>query len=196
MELSKVSSWYHTTFPCQNVKTGIQTYPPDLVYCHGFMWYVNIPGCTFLWNEIDNFIVYTRICLCGKKMIIVTILQLLCHLIFITQSVHNLVFIYMYIVSMQLSRLNEFSLPQIVCSLGGSSKIGSHVYFLLMVLLLWRQIVLLWHQVTMVASEQHLYQTIILPTKLITGSIHVYLLCYCPLVGILFEVLRFRWNNF
>ncbi len=43
----------------------------------------------------------------------------------------------------------------------GSSKKGSHVYFLLisaMVLLLWCQIVLLWHQVNMVASEQHLWQ--------------------------------------
>ncbi len=45
----------------------------------------------------------------------------------------------------------------------------------------------------MVASE-HLYQTIILPRKLITGSIHDYILCYCPLVGILFEVLRIVFN--
>ncbi len=50
------------------------------------------------------------------------------------------------------------------------------------VLLLWHQIVLLWHQVIMVASEQHLYQTIVqfdntivLPRKLATGSIHDYL---------------------
>ncbi len=49
----------------------------------------------------------------------------------------------------------------------------------------------------MVASEQHLFQTIVqfdktivLPRKLATGSIHDYLFCYCPLVGILFEVLR------
>ncbi len=42
----------------------------------------------------------------------------------------------------------------------------------------------------MVASEQHLYQTIVLPRTLATGSIHDYLFCYCPLVGILFEVLR------
>ncbi len=89
----------------------------------------------------------------------------------------------------------QFSLPQIVCSLGGSSKIGSHDYFLLivaMVLLLWRQIVLLWHQVTMVASEQHLYQTIVLPRKFATGSIHDYLFCYCPLVVILFVVLKIK----
>ncbi len=52
------------------------------------------------------------------------------------------------------------------------------------------QIVLLGHQVTMVASTQHLYQTIVLPRKLLTGNIHDYLLCYCPLVDILFEVLR------
>ncbi len=71
----------------------------------------------------------------------------------------------------------------------GSSKEGSHVYFLLIVaivLILWRQIVLLWHQVTMVASEQHLYQTIVhfdktilLPRKLVIGSIHDYIFCYC-----------------
>ncbi len=48
--------------------------------------------------------------------------------------------------------------------LGGSSKKGSHVYFLLitaMVIPLWHPNVLLWHQVTMIASEQHLYQTIV-----------------------------------
>ncbi len=56
--------------------------------------------------------------------------------------------------------------------------------------LLWCQIVLLWHQVTMVESEQHLYQTVVLPRRLATGSIRDYLFCYCPLVGILFEVLR------
>ncbi len=41
----------------------------------------------------------------------------------------------------------------------------------------------------MVASEQHLYQTIVLPKKLTTGSIHGYIFCYCALMGILFEVL-------
>ncbi len=45
--------------------------------------------------------------------------------------------------------------------------------------------------------NSHLYQTIVkfditivLPRKLATGSIHDYLFCYCPLVGILFEILR------
>ncbi len=87
----------------------------------------------------------------------------------------------------------QFSLPQREYSLGGSSKRGSHVYFLLivaMVLLLWCQIVLLWHQITMVASEQHLYRTIVLPRKLPTWSIHDYRFCYCPLMGIQVEVLR------
>ncbi len=49
----------------------------------------------------------------------------------------------------------------------------------------------------MVASEHHLYQiivqfdkTIVLPRNLATRSIHDYLFCYCPLVDILFEVLR------
>ncbi len=37
---------------------------------------------------------------------------------------------------------------------------------------------------------EHLYQTIVLTRKLATGSIHDYLFCYCPLVGILFDVLR------
>ncbi len=55
----------------------------------------------------------------------------------------------------------------------------------------------MWHQITMVTSEQHLYKkivqfdkTIVLPRKLSTGSIHDYPFCYCPLVGLLFEVLR------
>ncbi len=71
----------------------------------------------------------------------------------------------------------QFSVPQMEYPLGGSSKKGSHVYFLLivaMVLLLWRQIVLLLHQATMIASE-HLYKiivqfnkSIILPRKLLT----------------------------
>ncbi len=50
---------------------------------------------------------------------------------------------------------------------------------------------------TIVTSEQYLYQTIVqfdktivLPRKLAIGNIHDYLFCYCPLVGILFEVLR------
>ncbi len=42
----------------------------------------------------------------------------------------------------------------------------------------------------MAALEQHLYQTIVLPRKLVTGGIHHYLFCYCPLVGILYVVLR------
>ncbi len=87
----------------------------------------------------------------------------------------------------------QFSVPQIEYPLRGSSKKGSHVYFQLIVavvLPLWRLIVLLWHQVTMLTSKQHLYQTIVLPRQLATGSIHDYLFCYCPLEGILLEVLR------
>ncbi len=89
---------------------------------------------------------------------------------------------------------NQFSVLRIEYPLGGSSKKCSYVYLLLivaMVLLLWLHIVLLWHQVTMVASEQHLYQ-IELPRKRATGSIHDYLFCHCPLVGSLFEVLKIR----
>ncbi len=49
---------------------------------------------------------------------------------------------------------------------------------------------------TIVTSDHHgnirttLYQTIVFPGKLATGSIHDYIFCYCPLVCILFEVLR------
>ncbi len=42
----------------------------------------------------------------------------------------------------------------------------------------------------MVASEQHLYQTIVLPRKLATGSIHDYIFWHGLLVGILFKGLR------
>ncbi len=49
----------------------------------------------------------------------------------------------------------------------------------------------------MLASENHLYQTIVqfdktivLHRKLASRSTHGYIFCYCPLVGILFEVLR------
>ncbi len=74
----------------------------------------------------------------------------------------------MWIILLQDS--SQFSVTQIEYPLGGSSTKGSHVYFLLiivMVLLLWCQIVLLWHQVTMVAIEQHLYQTIVQFDKII-----------------------------
>ncbi len=47
----------------------------------------------------------------------------------------------------------------------------------------------------MVVASEHLYQTIVLPRKLATGSIHDYFFCYCPLVGILFEVLRIPTNS-
>ncbi len=92
---------------------------------------------------------------------------------------------------------HQFSVPQIEHPLGSSNKKGSHVYVLLIVaivLLLWHQIVLFCHQITMVASEQHLYQTIVLPRKLATGSIQYWLpFLLLPLVGILFELLRIVW---
>ncbi len=89
--------------------------------------------------------------------------------------------------------LQQFSVPQIQYPPGGSSRKVSHVYFLLivaMVLLLWHQIVLLWDQVTMVAREQHLYQTIVLPRKLATGSIFDYPFLLLPPSGYSIEVLR------
>ncbi len=108
----------------------------------------------------------------------------------------------MRIETMWLANKNsiQFSVAQIEYPLGGSSKKGSHVYFLLKVfciILLFCQIVLLfdinvvlmlpwWPDVTIVQSDV----TILVPWQLSTGSKDDYLFCYCPLVGILFEVLR------
>ncbi len=78
----------------------------------------------------------------------------------------------------------QFSAPQIEYPLGDSSKKGSHVYFLLII------------SMVLLLLRQHLYQTIVqfdktvLPRKLTTVNIHDHILCYCLLVGILFEVLR------
>ncbi len=86
------------------------------------------------------------------------------------------------------------SVPRIEYPLGGSSKKGSHVYFLLQVfwvILLFDINVILMLQswcpdVTIVESDV----IIVRPWQLSTGSKYDYLFCYCPLVGILFEVLR------
>ncbi len=64
----------------------------------------------------------------------------------------------------------QFSVPQIKYPLGGNSKTYSHVYFLL----------------------------IVLPRKLATGSIHDYIFCYFPLVGIglyLFTIFCSRYRQ-
>ncbi len=67
------------------------------------------------------------------------------------------------------------------------SKKGSHVYLLLQVFWV---ILLFCHKccsdVTIVQSDIK----IVVPWQLSTGSKHDYLFCYCPLLGILFEVLR------
>ncbi len=75
----------------------------------------------------------------------------------------------------------------------GSTKKGSHVYFLFQlfwVILLFDINVIFtlpwWPDVTTVQSDI----TIVVLWQLSTGSIHDYLFCYCPLVSILFEVLR------
>ncbi len=72
---------------------------------------------------------------------------------------------------------------------------GSHVYFLLQVfwviLLFDINVVLMlpwWPDATIIQSDV----TIVVPWQLLTGSIHDYLFCYCPLVDILFEVLRIK----
>ncbi len=47
-----------------------------------------------------------------------------------------------------------------------------------------------WSDVTIVQTDI----TIVVPCQLSTGTIDDYLFCYCPLVGILFEVLRiYEW---
>ncbi len=101
----------------------------------------------------------------------------------------------------QLGHNRQLSVPQIEFPLGGSSKKGSHVYFLLHILwvILFCQIVLLfyinvlmlpwWPDVILVQSDI----TIVVPWQLTTGIIHDYLFCNCPLVGILFEALRIYW---
>ncbi len=77
--------------------------------------------------------------------------------------------------------------------LGGSSKKGSHVYFLLIVAIVLTTIVtsactiVTSGHLTIVASEQHLYQTIVqfdktivFPRKLASGSIHAYFFATAP----------------
>ncbi len=90
----------------------------------------------------------------------------------------------------------QFSVPQIENPLGGSSKKGSHVYFLLQVfwviLLFDINVVLMqpwWHQI--VQSDV----TIVVPWQLSTGSIHDYLFATAPW-WVLYEVLRitFFWD--
>ncbi len=86
----------------------------------------------------------------------------------------------------------QFSAPQIEYALGGSSKKGSHVYFMLqifwVILLFDINVVLMlpwWSDVTIVQSD-----ITIVPWQLSTGSKHGYLFYYCHLVAIWFEVLR------
>ncbi len=95
---------------------------------------------------------------------------------------------------------NNTIVPRIEYTLTGSSKKCRHVYFrspVFWVILLFCWIVLLfdinvvmillwWPDVTIVQS----HVTIVVPWQQSTGSIHDHLFCYCPLVGILFEVLR------
>ncbi len=98
-------------------------------------------------------------------------------------------------VCFQLLDLSYFLVPQIEYPLGGSIRKGSHGYFLLQVfcvVLLFDinvvQMLPWWPDVTIIQSDV----TIIVPWQLSTGNKHDYLFCYCPLVGILFEVLRIK----
>ncbi len=96
---------------------------------------------------------------------------------------------YKILMNLNVNQHRHFSVHQI----GGPTKKGSHVYFLLQVfwviLLFDINVILMlpwWPDVTIVQSDV----TIVVPWQLSTGSKHDYLFCYCPLVGILFEVLR------
>ncbi len=74
----------------------------------------------------------------------------------------------------------QFSVPQIEYPLVGSSKKGSHVYFLLQVLLFDINVVPMepwWPDVTIVQSDV----TIVVPWQLSTGSKHGYLFSTAPL---------------
>ncbi len=95
-------------------------------------------------------------------------------------------------------KTKQFSVPRIEYPLGGSIKNGCHVYFLLQVfwviLLFDINVVLMlpWcSDITIVESDV----IIVVPWQLSTGSKDDYLFCYCPLVGILFEVLRIILAN-
>ncbi len=99
--------------------------------------------------------------------------------------------IYSYSINNKQKTRGQFSVPQIPTR-GQFKKV---VMFTSCWLLPWYYYCDI--RCTIVTSEQHLYQTmvhfdktIVLPWKLATGNIHDYLFCYCPLVGILFEVLR------
>ncbi len=83
----------------------------------------------------------------------------------------------------------QFSVPQIEYQLGRSIKKSSHVYFLLQVF--WVILLLDINVVLMLPWCPDVTIVIILvPWQLSTGSKHDYLFCYCPLVGILLQVLR------
>ncbi len=87
--------------------------------------------------------------------------------------------------------VRQFLVSQIEYPLGGSSKKGSQVFWI--ILLFDINFVLIlpwWPDVTIVQSEV----TIVVPWQLSTGSKHDYLVYYCPLVGILFEVMRIKCN--
>ncbi len=89
----------------------------------------------------------------------------------------------------------QFSVSQIKYPLGGSSKKGSHVYFLLQVfriiLLFDINVVLMlpwWPDVKIVQSDI----TIVVPFNYQQKANMTTFFCYCLLLGILFEVLRIK----
>ncbi len=93
-------------------------------------------------------------------------------------------------ITIKLIQVMMSIIVSVLCT--NSSKKGSHVYFLLqlfcVVLLFDINVLLLpwWPDVTIVQSDV----TIVVTWQLSTGSKHDYFFCYCPLVDILFEVLR------
>ncbi len=81
------------------------------------------------------------------------------------------------------THMTTFSVPQIEYPLGGRSKKG------LLPVDSWYGTSIVTSDYTIMTSRQ----IIVLPRKPATGSIHDYLFCFGPLVGILFEVLSIVW---
>ncbi len=136
-------------------------------------------------NNATNLVSYETIC---QLCITLKGLQFLHH----TKRMQMLCHIKRSRTSVSYYKGCQFSVSQIEYLLGGSSKKGSHIYFLLivaMVLLFWYQIVLLWHQVTNGSIRTTFISNNNTTQKTCNRKYTWLSFCYCPLVGILFEEL-------
>ncbi len=72
--------------------------------------------------------------------------------------------------------------------------------------ILWKKPTILWillciiselwkKQIPVNSSLVQFNKKIVLPRKLATGNIYDYLFCYCPLLGIIFEIVRIGMNK-